>query len=92
MNFNNLPKYAPDNSSISGSHDALNPGPERSKFDVQRHENMKLRYGKRILSTKNSLPPLVCAVCDKGISVNGVTMEGLTMHGECWLARKGFMK
>jgi hypothetical protein len=38
-----LPKIAKDSSSILPSHSVTNPGPEKSEYDVARHEKMKLR-------------------------------------------------
>jgi hypothetical protein len=85
MNFNDLPKYAPTNDSITGSHDVLNPGPEMSKFDVQRHEAMKLKYGKRILSTR-SQPQRICSKCGAGIHTSdSVVVNGLPFHGACFV-------
>lgn len=84
MNYNDLPKYAPSNDSITGSHDALNPGPEMSKFDVGRHEQMKLRYPKRILTTRQR-PLRTCVHCNQMIhGSDSVVINGTAMHGKCF--------
>ena len=85
INFNHLPRLAPNTDSILPAHDALNPGPERSGYDVQRHEEFKLRYPKRVFTTRNRLPALDCAICKKSITHGGVTIDGVTLHGDCWI-------
>lgn len=87
IKFNDLPRLAPNSDPIASAHDALNPGPERSQYDVQRHEQFKLRYPKRVLMTRNRLPALECYICTKIITSGGITIGGKHYHGDCFIAR-----
>ena len=87
IKFNDLPRLAPNNDPITSAHDALNPGPERSQYDVQRHEQFKLHYPKRVLMTRNRLPDLRCNKCQQTITSGGVTLNGIHWCGGCLSAR-----
>lgn len=63
-----LPKYAKTNESILPSHGVMNPGPEKSEYDVARHEKMRLRNlmnGNTFLTIGSKPPKPSCSTCGK---------------------------
>ena len=85
IKYSQAPKYAPSNDSIGGKHDELNPGPEFSKFDIARHEQMRLKYPKRVFGTTDNSVSL-CSHCGTGIyTSDSVRINGETYHGSCFV-------
>jgi hypothetical protein len=84
-----LPRIAKDTSTIGPSHDYLNPGPEKSSYDVCRHEEMRLRnfrYGFHRVIT-DAMPDTLCSECGESIFSNCLIIDGVPFHGECFKSR-----
>lgn len=81
-----LPKKALDNSTIGPRHDMLNPGPEKSSYDVHRHESMRFktfRYG----FFKVAVGPVderICMKCHQPIISDILSINGMLYHGKCF--------
>lgn len=64
-----LPKYARTGQSIGPRHSDTNAGPEKSNYDVARHETMRLKplikHGGGLVVQGFKEPKPVCPICDR---------------------------
>jgi len=85
MGKHTVSRWVNDGKTIS-YHDKLNPGPERTAYDIARHEKMRLRnvrYG-YFRVAKEAIAHPICNRCGREILGQMLVVEGVTTHyGAC---------
>lgn len=81
-----LPKIAVDGSAPGPRHDRLNPGPEKSSYDVNRHDAMRIktfRYG-FFRVANGPVDERICTKCHQPIISDPLMINGSIYHGKCF--------